>query len=140
MGENMADIKIFNPDSIAAPVAPYSHVAEVGAGAKLVVVAGQVAIDRSGNIVGPGDIEKQAAQVYANLAEALQAAGGGWKNVIQCMTFLTRREDIPKLAEYRRREFTKLYPDGAFPPNTLLIVSGLVHEAMLLEVQAIAAI
>jgi enamine deaminase RidA (YjgF/YER057c/UK114 family) len=138
----MADIAIFNPDSINMPRAPYSHVAEVGvgAGAKLVVIAGQVAIDRDGNVVGPDDIEKQAAQVYANLGDALSAAGGDWKNIIQFMTFLTRREDVAKLAEYRHREFIKHYPDGAYPPNTLLIVSGLVNEALLLEVQAIAAI
>lgn len=136
----MADIKIFNPESLSAPRAPYSHVAEVAAGARLVAIAGQVALDRDGNVVGAGDIEKQAAQVYANLGEALRAAGGDWKNVIQCMTFLTRREDIPRLAAYRQREFTKLYPDGAFPPNTLLVVSGLVNEALLLEVQAVAAI
>lgn len=136
----MADIAIFNPDSINTPRAPYSHVAEVGAGAKLVMIAGQVALDRGGNVVGPGDIAKQAAQVYANLGDALSAAGGGWKNVIQFMTFLTRREDIAKLAEFRQREFTKFYPDGSYPPNTLLIVSGLASEELLLEVQAVAAV
>ena len=136
----MAEIDIFNPDTINKPVAPYSHVAEVGAGAKLVVIAGQVAIDRNGNVVGAGDIESQAAQVFANLGDALEAAGGDWKNVIQFMSFLTRREDIAKFAAWRQSEFTKLYPTGAYPPNTLLIVSGLVNEALILEVQAIAAI
>ena len=136
----MADIAIFNPDSINTPRAPYSHVAEVGAGAKLVMIAGQVAIDRGGNVVGHGDIGKQAAQVFANLGDALSAAGGDWKNVIQFMTFITRRDDIAKLAEFRQREFAKFFPGGAYPPNTLLIVSGLVNEALILEVQAIAAI
>ena len=136
----MADIDIFNPDTINTPRAPYSHVAEVGAGAKLVVIAGQVAIDRDGNIVGAGDIEKQAAQVFANLGDALEAAGGDWKNVIQFMSFLTRRQDIPGFAAFREREFKKLYPTGAYPPNTLLIVSGLVNEALILEVQAVAAV
>ena len=136
----MAEIDIFNPDTISKPIAPYSHVAEVGAGAKLVVIAGQVAIDRNGNVVGAGDIESQAAQVFANLGDALEAAGGDWKNVIQFMSFLTRRDDVAKFIAWRRREFTKLYPTGAYPPNTLLIVSGLVNEALILEVQAIAAI
>lgn len=136
----MAEIDIFNPDTISKPVAPYSHVAEVGAGAKLVMIAGQVALDRDGNVVGAGDIERQAAQVFANLGDALEAAGGDWKNVIQFMSFLTRREDIAKFAAWRQREFTQLYPSGAYPPNTLLIVSGLVNESLLLEVQAIAAI
>jgi enamine deaminase RidA (YjgF/YER057c/UK114 family) len=140
MGGIMADIAIFNPDSINTPRGPYSHVAEVGAGAKLVVIAGQVAIDVDGNVVGAGDIQKQAAQVYANLASALGAAGGGWKNVVQLMTFVTRREDIAKLTEFREREFVKFFPDGAYPPNTLLIVSGLATESLLIEIQAIAAV
>jgi len=136
----MADIDVFNPDTINTPRATYSHVAEVGAGAKLVVIAGQVGVDKSGKVVAEGDIEKQAAQVYANIGDALKAAGGDWKNVIQFMSFLTRKEDIPKFAAFRQREFPKLYPDGAYPPNTLLVVSALASEALVLEVQAIAAI
>jgi 2-iminobutanoate/2-iminopropanoate deaminase len=136
----MAQIDVFNPDTINTPRAPYSHVAEVGPGAKLVVIAGQVAIDRAGKVVGEGDIEKQAAQVFANLGDALKAAGADWKNVIQFMSFLTRRQDIPGFAAFRAREFKKFYPDSAFPPNTLLIVAGLASEEIILEVQAIAAV
>jgi enamine deaminase RidA (YjgF/YER057c/UK114 family) len=139
-GKIMANINIFNPDTINAPRAPYSQVAEVAAGAKLVMIAGQVAIDRDGRVVGPGDIEKQAAQVFANLGDALAAAGGGFGNVIQYMSFLTRKSDIPGFAAYRQREFARLYPSGAYPPNTLLIVNGLVHDDLVLEVQATAAI
>jgi enamine deaminase RidA (YjgF/YER057c/UK114 family) len=136
----MAQIEISNPEALGKPRAPYSHVAAVSPGARLVVIAGQVAIDRAGNVIGPGDIEKQAAQVFANLGEALKTAGADWNNVIQFMSFLTRREDIPGFAAFREREFRKLYPDNAFPPNTLLIVSGLVNEQLILEVQAIAAV
>jgi enamine deaminase RidA (YjgF/YER057c/UK114 family) len=56
------------------------------------------------------------------------------------MSFLVRKEDIPKFAAYRKREFPKLYPAGNYPPNTLLVVSALANDALLLEVQAIAAI
>ena len=136
----MAEIEVFNPDTLLKPTGPYSHVSEAGGYAKLVMIAGQVALDADGNVVGPGDIEKQTAQVFANLANALEAAGGDWKNVIQFMSFLTRREDLAKFAAFRRREFATLYPDGAYPPNTLLIVSGLADERFLLEVQAVAAI
>lgn len=136
----MARIEIFNPDAINRPRAPYSHVAVAGAGARLVAIAGQVAIDRDGRVVGEGDIERQTAQVFANLGDALKAAGAGWNDVLQFMSFLTRREDIAGFAAFREREFARLYPDRAFPPNTLLIVGGLVQEALLLEVQAVAAI
>jgi enamine deaminase RidA (YjgF/YER057c/UK114 family) len=136
----MTQIEIFNPDSVSPPAGTYSHVARVPPGAKLVVIAGQVATGADGQLVGVGDIERQCTQVFANLEACLAAAGGGWANVIQTMTFLTRREDIPGLRVWRNREFPRLYPDGRYPPNTLLVVSGLAAEEMLLEVQALAAI
>jgi enamine deaminase RidA (YjgF/YER057c/UK114 family) len=42
--------------------------------------------------------------------------------------------------EFRLTEFPKMFPDGAYPPNTLLMVDRLVQEPFLVEVQAIAAI
>jgi enamine deaminase RidA (YjgF/YER057c/UK114 family) len=136
----MAEIDIFNPDTINPPRGAYSHVAEAAAGAKLVAIAGQVAIDRDGEIVGKDDFDRQCQQVYENIGAALKAAGGDWENVLQFMSFLVRRQDIPKFAAFRQREYAKFYPTGKYPPNTLLLVSGLVTEALLLEVQAIAAI
>jgi enamine deaminase RidA (YjgF/YER057c/UK114 family) len=136
----MAEIEIFNPDSINTPRGTYSHVAELQPGAKIVVIAGQVALDRDGNVAGQGDFEAQCAQVYANIGAALEAAGGDWRNVIQFMSFLTRKEDIARFAAFRRREFPSFFPDGAYPPNTLLVVSALASDDLLLEVQAIAAI
>jgi enamine deaminase RidA (YjgF/YER057c/UK114 family) len=134
----MSEIEIFNPGSVRAPTGTYSHVARVPAGASLVVVAGQVGIGADG-VLAP-DFEGQCAQVFANLGAALEAAGADWSNVIQTMSFLTRRDDLPAFREWRTREFAGLFPDGRYPPNTLLIVSGLASEEMLLEVQAIAAI
>lgn len=136
----MADVKISNPDSIAAPRGAYSHIAEIEGARKLVAIAGQVALGADGKVVGPHDVEKQAAEVYRNIGNALKAVGGDWKNVIQTMTFLVRKEDIAKLAAYRSREFPKLYPGGKYPPNTLLVVSALASDEIVLEVQAVAAI
>lgn len=136
----MTEIEIFNPESVATPRGTYSHVAKVPPGATLVVIAGQVAAGRDGTLVGRGDFDAQCAQAFANLEAALGAAGGGWANVIQTMTFLTRREDVARLRAWRTREFSQLVPEGRYPPNTLLVVSGLADEAMLVEVQALAAI
>lgn len=136
----MAAVDILNPEALGKPPTPYSRVAAAAPGARLIAIAGQVAIGRDRKVVGEGDIEAQTAQVFANLGEALQAAGAGWDNVLQFMSFLTRREDIAGFTAWRQREFAKLYPGGAFPPNTLLIVRGLASEALLLEVQVIAAV
>lgn len=132
--------EIFNPKGMAAPQGAYSHVARVSAGATLVAIAGQVAVDEHGNLVGAGDFDRQCSQVYENVGTALQAVGADWSNVIQFMTFLTRREDIARLRAWREREFPKLMPSGHFPPNTLLVVSGLASDEFLLEVQVTAAI
>lgn len=136
----MTEIEIFNPETVAAPAGTYSHVAKVPPGATLVVIAGQVAIGPDGALVGRDDFDAQCVQAFANVEAALVAAGGGWANVIQTMTFLTRREDVARLRAWRTTEFPKLLPDARYPPNTLLVVSGLADEAMLLEVQALAAI
>jgi enamine deaminase RidA (YjgF/YER057c/UK114 family) len=136
----VSEIEIFNPPTVPQPAGTYSHVARVQPGAALVVIAGQVAIGPDGALVGKGDFDLQCTQVFANLEAAIVGAGGGWANVIQTMTFLTRREDVARLRAWRAREFPKLVPDGRYPPNTLLVVSGLADEEMLLEVQALAAI
>jgi len=135
----MADIEIFNPDGLASPRGTYSHVARVPAGATLVTLAGQVAIDRNGEVVG-SDFEAQCGQVYDNVGAALRGAGAGWENVIQSMTFLTRREDVARFRAWRERAFADFFPSGVHPPNTLLVVSGLASEDLLLEVQVIAAV
>ncbi|MDQ2675107.1 MAG: RidA family protein [Chloroflexota bacterium] len=135
----MSEIEIFNPTSVAPPAGMYSHVARVPPGATLIAIAGQVGIGPDGALVGP-DFDRQCAQAFANLGAAVAAAGGGWSNIIQTMTFLTRREDVPRLRTWRNEAYPTLLPDGRYPPNTLLIVSGLADEEMLIEVQALAAI
>lgn len=134
----MADI--FNPATLNTPGGAYSHVARVPAGATLVAIAGQISVAADGTFVGTGDFEAQCEQVYANIGAALEAAGGDWTNVMQMMTFLTRREDIARLRAWREREFPRFFSDGRYPPNTLLVVSALANDDLLLEVQALAAI
>jgi enamine deaminase RidA (YjgF/YER057c/UK114 family) len=136
----MSAIEIFNPDGMAAPRGTYSHIARVPAGATLVTVAGQVAIGPDGELVGPGDFDAQCAQVYDNVGAALRGAGAAWDDVIQSMTFLTRREDVPRFRAWRERSFADFFPTGTYPPNTLLVVSGLASPDLLLEVQVIAAV
>ena len=41
---------------------------------------------------------------------------------------------------YRQREFPKMFADGAYPPNTLLMIDRLVQEPLLVEVQTVAAL
>jgi len=135
-----ADVKMFNPDTLGKPQGQYSHIARVKGAAELVFIAGQIATDKAGNLVGADDFDAQCRQVYANIETALKAVGGGWGNVVQFTTYLVHSQDIVKLRAFRQREFPRLFPDGAYPPNTLLVVDRLASESYLLEIQAVAAL
>src|SRR5438876_10910845 len=126
----MADITIFNPSTLAKPLGPLSHIARTK-GAELVFIAGQVAVDSAGNVVGSGDFDAQCVQVFANIAVALDAVGGGWSNVVQFTTYLVRASDIAGFTSYRGREFPGMFPGRAYPRDTLLIVDRLAQEAVL---------
>ena len=135
----MADIKIVNPDALGKPLGQYSHMTRVKA-SEYLFIAGQVAVDRDGKPVGVDDFDAQCVQTFANIEAALKSAGGGWSNVVEFTTYLVHSQDIPKFMKYRLREFPKLFPNGAYPPNTLLMIDRLVREEFLIEVSAVAAL
>ena len=124
-------MKIYNVDALGKPLGQYSHVTRVAA-REFLFIAGMLA---------PGEtFDQQCSGVFGQIAEALNSAGAGWQNVVQFTTYLVHSQDIPKFMQWRLREFPRMFPGGAYPPNTLLIVDRLVQEQFLLEVQAIAAI
>jgi enamine deaminase RidA (YjgF/YER057c/UK114 family) len=127
----MAEIKIYNVDALAKPVGPYSHVARVKGGETL-YIAGMVSAGES--------FDAQCAAVFGQIEQALKSAGGGWKNVVQFTTFLVHSQDVAKLYRWREQNYPKMFPDGKYPPNTLLIIDRLVQEQFLIEIQTIAAI
>ena len=135
----MPSIAIFNPASLGKPLGQYSQIARVRA-SEFVFIAGQVATDTAGHIVGDDDFDAQCVQVFSNIKAALDSVDAGWSNIVQFTTYLVRAQDIAKFMAYRGREFPSMFTNGAYPPNTLLIVDRLVQEPFLIEVQAIAAL
>jgi len=124
-------VKIYNVEALGKPLGQYSHVARVKAG-EFLFIAG---------MLSPGDsFEAQCAGVFAQIEKALQSAGAGWGNVVQFTTYLVHSQDIPKFMQYRLREFPRIFPNGAYPPNTLLVIDRLVQEQFLVEVQTVAAL
>jgi enamine deaminase RidA (YjgF/YER057c/UK114 family) len=134
-----AEINIYNPSGLGPPMGQYSHVTRVKAN-EFLFIAGMLSGDAAGNIVGAGDFDAQTTQVFRNVEAALKSAGASWRNVVQFTTFLVHSQDIPKFMAFRLREFPKMFPDGKYPPNTLLMVDRLVQEPFLVEVQTVAAI
>jgi enamine deaminase RidA (YjgF/YER057c/UK114 family) len=134
-----ADIRIYNAAELGTPLGAYSHVTRVRA-QEYLFVAGMLSTDKTGNIVGKGDFDAQAARVFANVRLALESAGASWKNVVQFTTYLTDAKLIEGFMAYRRREFPRMFSGAPYPPNTLLIIDRLVREEFLIEVQTTAAV
>ena len=132
-------LSIYNPGELGTPLGPYSQVARVKA-SELLFIAGMVAVDAKGQLVGDGDFEAQARQVFGNIHAALRSAGADWGNVVQFTTYLVHSQDVPRFMNFRLREFPKMFVNAIYPPNTLLIVDRLVREALLIEVQTVAAL
>ena len=134
----MADIKIINPDALGKPLGQYSHMTRVKA-SELLYIAGQVGVDKNGQVVSD-EFFAQCAQTFANIHAALHSAGADWGNVVEFTTYMVHSQDIPKFMAWRLREFPRMFPNGAYPPNTLLMVDRLVQEALLVEVKTVAAL
>jgi enamine deaminase RidA (YjgF/YER057c/UK114 family) len=134
----MPDIKIINPDTLGKPLGQYSQLTRVKA-SEFLFIAGQVGVDKSGKLAGE-DFDAQCAQTFANIEAALKSQGAGWGNVVEFTTYLVHSQDIPKFMTFRTREFPKMFANGVYPPNTLLMIDRLVHEALLIEVATVAAL
>ena len=135
----MAQLQIYNPDTLGKPLGQYSHVTRVKAN-EFLFIAGMLSANKAGEIIGANDFDAQCTQVFANVEAALKSAGAGWGNVVQFTTYLVHSQDIPKFMTWRLREFPKMFSNGVYPPNTLLMVDRLVQEPFLVEVQTVAAI
>src|ERR1044071_3197598 len=133
----MSNIQILNPDSLGKPLGQYSQMTRVKA-SEFLFIAGQVAADKDGKT--PDDFDAQCVQTFANIEAALKSAGAGWGNVVEFTTYLVHSQDIQKFMKWRLREFPRLFPDGRYPPNTLLVIDRLVGEQYLIEVQTVAAL
>lgn len=117
----------------------YSPVSSAGEDpGSLVVIAGQFGTRADGRFVDDGTPHDQVRGAFANVGHALKAARLGFEDVIKFQTFLVGRETIPVFMETRREVFADIYPDGEYPPNTLLVVAGLVEERFVVEIEALA--
>ena len=128
----MAAITIQNVETLGKPLGQYSHMTRVKNAAETLYIAGMLAAG--------DDFDAQCSGVFKQIEIALQSAGAGWGSVAQFTTYLVHSQDIPRFMAWRLREFPKLFADGKYPPNTLLIIDRLVGEQYLIEVQTIAAL
>jgi enamine deaminase RidA (YjgF/YER057c/UK114 family) len=105
-------------------------------GGRLVFVSGQIAVDREGNLVGRGDLGAQTRQVFENLRVALDAAGASFGDVVKLNYYVVgfRPEQLAVIREVRGRYL----PAEAPPASTLVGVTALAMDGLLIEVEATA--
>lgn len=128
-------IAFINPPEISTPPG-YSHVAEVKKG-RIVYIAGQVALDRDGRLVGRGDFAAQADQVFANIGYALAAVGCTVRDLAKLTVFVRNMRHVQAYREARDRFFGTVTPPAA-PASTLVETTGLFSEDFLIEIEAVA--
>ena len=129
-------VKFTNPSTVSVPKG-YSHAAEIDLGnCKMLIMSGQVAIDNTGNIVGKGDFNKQAEQVFQNIKSIVESAGGNMNNIVKLGFYILDVNQVPTLRLVRDK-FVKVKSP---PASTLVQVSKLFRDDILIEVEATAII
>jgi enamine deaminase RidA (YjgF/YER057c/UK114 family) len=125
-----------NPTLVDAPFGDrFAHVARLDLpGGALLVLAGQVAVDATGAVVGPGDITVQSERIFEIIGAILAAHGASFADVLHVRTFLTDLDDLAGYGAVRGRYFTTTPP-----ASTTVEVSRLFLPEALVEVEVLAA-
>lgn len=129
-----------NPPSATPVFGMYSHVSVVPATARIAYVAGQVSVDKEGRVIGPNNLGAQVEPVFANLGSILKDLGANWDSVIELRTYVVGRENLDAWFKARTEVYKRIYAAGAYPPNTLVVVSALNRAELRLEISATVAL
>lgn len=125
------EIERLNPGGMTQPTA-YSHLVRVG---NLMFIAGQVALDAEGNVVGEGDMRAQLRQVLENLKTVLASEGTDFSNVVKVNIFTTDIDAFREASDVRAGYFA-----GHPPASTLVQIERLAREVFLVEIEAVAVV
>jgi enamine deaminase RidA (YjgF/YER057c/UK114 family) len=124
-------LRFINPPGLTKP-SGYTHVVVSGDG-RTAYIAGQVAFDSAGAVVGAGDFRAQAEKVFSNLQVALASVGASYGDVMKTTTYITDMKQLAALREIRARYLNAAHP----PANTLIPVTALARPELLLEIEAV---
>jgi enamine deaminase RidA (YjgF/YER057c/UK114 family) len=125
--------EIVNPQGMAPPPG-YSYA--IKKSGTPVFIAGQVALDAAGRIVGEGDVAVQTEQVFQNLKTVVEACGGTLADIVKLNIYATAAAQRPAIAAARQRWF----PEGQYPASTYVVVAALATPVFLVEIEAVAMI
>lgn len=132
-------LTVVNPPQLPRPRG-YAHGIEAEGG-RLLFLAGQVAFDQAGKVVGQGDLVAQFRQILQNLRAVLEARGGTLQDLVKLTIYVLDREAYRAqgraIGEVYREHF-----DRHYPAMTLVEVSGLYDQdqGALLEIEGVAVL
>ncbi|MCU1492850.1 MAG: Endoribonuclease [Acidimicrobiaceae bacterium] len=122
-------------DDLPEPRGHFSQVVVAKGGGRMVFISGMSARDSTGLIVGRGDVSAQCHQVCRNLQIAVAAAGGTLDDIVRVEVYVRNMGDFSAIQHVRREYFS-----DPPPASTMVEVSRLAHEDLLLEITAIAMV
>ena len=128
-----ARLRHINPPALSTPTG-YTHVVVPQRG-RIAFIAGQVAADKSGTIVGKGDFKAQTKQVFENLKAAVEAAGGTMADVAKITIYATDTSQLAAIREVRQQYFA-----GNPPASTFVQVVSLARPEWLIEIEAMVVV
>ncbi len=131
--QGAAAIERMNPQGLSTPTG-YTHVVSTRGG-KTIYIAGQVANDAKGQLVGKGDLAAQTRQVFENLSIALKAAGATFAHVVKANTYMRDASQVAVVREVRSK-----YQTNELPASTLVEVPRLASPDFLIEIEVIAVV
>jgi 2-iminobutanoate/2-iminopropanoate deaminase len=127
--------KALTPTGVAPPLKPhYSNAVRVESG-PLLFIAGQIATDAEGKMVGVGDLRAQATQVLENIRTILRDSGADMDDVLNVTVYVTDIRAFHDIADIRLRYFRA---NG--PASAIVEVSRLALPEVLIEISAVAAV
>ena len=123
-----------NPRDFTPAMGSYSHGMKVDVGdSELLFVTGQIAMDKDGNVVAPGDIGRQTEFVFQNIQKILEEGGATLKDVVKVTIYVTDISKFKEISAVRNRYF-----DTSKPASTMIEISKTVKEGCEVEIEAIA--
>ena len=128
-GAQAQDIERINPEGMTQPTA-YSHLVMYE---RLMFIAGQVALDGDGNVIGEGDMGAQLRQVFENMKSVLAFRGADFSNIVKINIFTTDIDALRQSFSIRSEYFGK-----HAPASTLLQIERLARPVFMVEIEAIA--
>ncbi len=119
---------------LSKPLGIYSQAVKTE-GNRHLFISGMTARDKSGNVVGKGDMKAQTRQVLENIRTVLEEVGATFENIVKVTVYVTDMSRFKEIHEARAEYFKQDYP-----ASTMVQVSGLVSPDLMIEIEAVAVL